>query len=137
MGVFSSFDKLAHRLINKNGQFVTWRIYKQDENAASPWNPHGSFTDYQFEEKKVKIVFFPISLQNNKTQSFINNSEQHKSDLFGYMASKDFTPDLKDVVMRGDKELRIEKIDVLSPNGEVDILYEIYFKSGEFYLAPS
>jgi hypothetical protein len=43
------------------------------------------------------------------------------------MADNWFAPDLKDVVIRGDKILRILSFELISPNGE-NLLYEFDFK---------
>jgi hypothetical protein len=125
MPIFNNFNQLAHRLIDKNGQSVIWRCFKDLEKSSEPWNP--GETEYQFEDKPVKIVFFPSSYRDSKTKGFIRNSEQHKSDYVGFMADNGFAPDLKDVVIRGDKILRILSFELISPNGE-NLLYEFDFK---------
>lgn len=62
-----------------------------------------------------------------ETIAYLRGTEVQNGSVMGYMGAVNFEPSLKDVVIRDGKELRLENIDVLSPNGQT-ILYTVVFK---------
>lgn len=111
----------ALRLIKKNGQPVIWRSLKNISSKSEPWKPSGiESVDYS-----VDICFLPIN--GRETKEYLGKTEVITGSVIGYMGKVDFEPSAKDVVMRDGSELRIESIDLLSPNGQ-KILYTVTFK---------
>ena len=62
-----------------------------------------------------------------ETIAYLRGTEVPTGSVMGLMGAVNFEPSLKDVVIRDGKELRLENIDVLSPNGKT-ILYTVVFK---------
>ena len=114
----------ALRLIKKNGQKVIWRSLPLSvDDALAPWNG-GDITPVNHD---VFICFVPVA--NRSTRQFfqyLTNSEIEIGEIAGLMGNINFEPFPKDVVIRDSKELRISKLDLLSPNGQ-NILYTIEF----------
>lgn len=115
----------ATRLIKKKGQLVKWQIINDPvpPDSNKPWNQAAATP----EEKDVYICFLPIDRQTFETLGYMKGNEIPKGSVMGLMANVDFEPNLKDVVLRNNKQLRIETINILSPNGQ-QILYTIIFK---------
>lgn len=123
MTVYSRQIERAQCMIDQKGQSVTWRQIVDTPNPTEPWKPTaGTPVD-----NTVKIVFFPYSLQTKKTLQFLTGTEIKSGYIYGLMASVSFTPGIKDVVIRGSKQLIIDSIDVLDPDG-TPILYTIGFQ---------
>lgn len=113
----------ALRLIKKNGQKVVWRKIEDVKNTDKPWLPSDAIvTNYD-----VDICFLPVGREGMDTMVFFQNTEVEIGSVKGLMGDVDFEPSLKDVVIRGEEELRILSIDLLSPNGQ-EVLYKIRFK---------
>lgn len=120
---YDSAIALAQRLIAKKGQKVTWKQVKNTADPSEPWKQ----TPTADVSKTVSICFVAVSdNQWRKLLAYLKGTEVPTGRLAGIMGAVNFTPNLKDVVVRSGKELRIESIDVLSPNGQV-ILYTIEF----------
>lgn len=115
----------AKRLIAKNGEKVKWRVIDDPTptDPNKPWEPGPATPD----DKDVSICFLPIDRQTMETFNFIKGTEVPKGSVMGLMGQVNFEPNLKDVVIRDGKELRIASLDVLSPNGQ-KILYTVVFK---------
>lgn len=126
MARFDAQVKTALRLIEKNGQVVTWRIVRDEPpvDSAQPWKPTNDATPV---EKNVSICFLTVDRQTFESLSFMDNGEIPQGAVMGYMGKVDFVPSLKDVVVRDGKELRVYYIDELKPNGQT-ILYKMVFK---------
>ena len=110
----------AKKLISKNGQPVTWRSFAAGANPSQPWKPTAGTSN----DTTVEMCFLPATKQ---TLEFMGLSEVPVGTVVGLMGLVPFEPSLSDVVIREGKELRIEKIDLLSPNGQ-KILYTVLFK---------
>lgn len=126
MGEFDRQIATAQRLIRQKGQAVKWRVITNGapSDPLKPWKPTQSPTvDYA-----VSICFLPINKETQRTLMLQAKSEVPTSNLMGLMGAVPFAPDMKDVVLRDGKELRIEAIDTLAPNGQ-PILYTVYFKA--------
>jgi hypothetical protein len=115
----------AKRLIAKNGELVKWRVIDDPTptDPNKPWEPGPATPD----DKDATICFLPIDRQTMETFNFIKGTEVPKGSVMGLMGQVNFEPNLKDVVIRDGKELRIASLDVLSPNGQ-KILYTVVFK---------
>ena len=125
MARFDRQVQTALKLIKKNGQAVKWRVINDPlpTDPAKPWEPAKATPI----DNDVVICFLPIDRQTMETLNFIKGTEISKGSVMGLMGQTSFSPNLKDVVLREGKELRIASIDVLSPNGQV-ILYTVVFK---------
>ena len=126
MAQFDRQVQTALKLIAKNGQAVKWRVVRDEPpvDASQPWKPTNDATPV---EKDVSICFLTVDRMTFETLSFMNGGEVPTGAVLGYMGAVDFEPSLKDVVIRDGKELRLENIDVLSPNGQT-MLYTVVFK---------
>jgi len=123
MARFDDSIATALRLILKNGQPVTWRSVRINENAIAPWKTNGGTVTDHF----VNMVFLPLDWQDRETMVFLNTTNVHAGSTIGLMGQVGFEPSLQDVVIRGSEELRIETLNVLSPNGQ-KVLYTAIFK---------
>ena len=125
MARFDRAIQTALRLIAKNGEKVTWRVINDapSPNPSQPWNPGASTP----EDKPATICFLPVDRQTQETFTFIKGTEVPKGSVMGLMGQVPFDPNLKDVVIRDGKELRLAYIDVLSPNGQ-KVLYTMVFQ---------
>ena len=126
MARFDTQIKTALRLIARNGQPVKWRVLLDGEPAdpLQPWKPSQLAA---LIEHDVKICFLPITKEMRETIAYLRGTEVNTGSTMGYMGAVSFKPSSKDVVIRDGVELRIENIDILSPNGQV-ILYTAVFK---------
>lgn len=125
MARFDRQIQTALKLIAKNGQKAKWRIIPDPAptDPTKPWRPGAAEPD----DKDVTICFLPIDRQTMETFAFIRGTEVPKGSVMGLMGNVPFEPNLKDVVIRDGRELRIANIDVLSPNGQ-KILYTVVFQ---------
>lgn len=114
----------ALRLIERNGQKIIWRQLPQSNNASEPWNAGtGVPTD-----NDAFICFVPVrDKETRKLFAYLTNTEVKIGSLAGLMGNVSFDPDPIDVVIRDGVELRIENLDLLSPNGQ-KILWTVEFK---------
>ena len=126
MARFDAQIKTALRLIAKNGQAAKWRIVRDGApvDSSQPWKPTQPATPV---EHDVTICFLPINKEMRETIAYLRGTEVPTGSVMGYMGAVDFEPSSKDVVIRDGVEMRIENIDVLSPNGQI-ILYTAVFK---------
>src|ERR1044072_9107403 len=124
MARFDRSIATAFRLIKKNGQRGTWRAISDKPNPTQPWNPGSRVVT----DNIVYICFLPVDRVSMETFTFMNGSEVQRGSLVGLMGQVPFVPNLKDVVIRDNRELRIANITVLSPNGQ-NVLYTVMFKS--------
>lgn len=124
-GRFDRQIATAKRLIQKNGQKVTWRVMTDgapaDENK--PWKAGvGSY-----EEHEVFICFLPEDLRNKEFIRYLTGMEVTTGTIIGLLGNVPFNPSPKDVVIRDGVEYRINDIELLSPNGQ-KVLYTVEFK---------
>jgi len=126
MARFDRAIQTALRLIAKNGEKVKWRVINDaaPTDPSQPWNP-GPATPV---DNDATICFLPVDRQTMETFTFIKGTEVPKGSVMGLMGNVPFAPNLKDVVIRDGKELRIANIDVLSPNGQ-KVLYTVVFQA--------
>lgn len=124
MGTFDRQIATAKRLIEKNGQKITWRkLAKTTPDTDKPWIvEEDGETDYD----NISIVFLPNNRQNNELIRYITGTEVTCGNVQGLMWGVPFTPSADDIVIRDGIELRIKSIDTLSPNGQI-ILHTIEF----------
>lgn len=126
MGKFDGAIATAQRLIAKNGEAVIWRSISNPEpvDPDKPWivGPTES-TDYV-----VNVCFLPLSRVNLETFTLIQGTEVPKGAVMALMGNVPFAPNLKDVVVRSGTELRIDSLDILSPNGQI-VLYTMVLKA--------
>jgi len=126
MSVYDNLINTAKRMIDEKGQYVTWRTLKNPQSPApeKPWDITEPLVEEEFE---VKIVFLPNDRYGREVFRYFANSDIPVGNLIGYMAQVDFTPSLKDVVIRDNVELSILSINEYNPNGEGFIVYIIEF----------
>lgn len=114
----------ALRLIKKNGQAVKWRVINDPaSDPLQPWNPEAATPV----DNDVVICFLPVNRQTMETFNFVKGTEVPKGAVMGLMGNVPFEPNLKDVVIRDNVELRIAHIITLSPNGQ-KILHKVLFQ---------
>jgi hypothetical protein len=116
----------AKRLIAKYGQAVTFRKIANGtpENLEMPWKPGPAVqTDYS-----VSMAFFPVGRVKNEFEHYSKDMQTPEGSELGYMASQDFVPAIKDVVLRGGEVLTVRSIDRIAPDG-TPILYIVHFES--------
>lgn len=123
----AKFDRqiaTAARLIQENGQLVTWRQIVDGAPADSdePWKPG----EQDVTDTAVYIVFLPEDRRGYEFLRALGGTTIPVGNLVGLMAAQSFTPTLKDVVLRDGTELAIRTIDALAPNGDI-IMYSIGF----------
>jgi hypothetical protein len=126
MARFDRAIALSTKLIAKNGQAVTWRVIKDGAplDPLQPWKPTEQAATV---EHPVVIAFLPLSGDMRKTITRLRGTEVPINAVMGLMASVDFNPVAKDVVIRDGQEWRIEHIDTLAPNGQ-KVLHTVVFK---------
>lgn len=126
MGQFDRQIATAQRLIKKNGQKIVWRKLADatPSNPAEPWN---GGTNVPVEHSPF-LCFVPAKESATRVfMAYLAGTEIKTGRLAALMGAVDFVPDSKDIVVRDGVELRIDSIDVVSPNGQ-PILYMIEFK---------
>lgn len=125
MAVYDDDIEMALEMIAESGQLVTWRQINDASpvDPTEPWKP-GKTTPTDFD---ATICFFPVDKDTAKSFSTVKGSEIPKGCTLGYMGQAPFVPNLKDVVIRNGKQLRIVDFDVIAPNGEI-ILYTVIFQ---------
>ena len=126
MAQFDRQVQTALKLIAKNGQAVKWRVVRDGApvDSSQPWKPTQPATPV---EHDVTICFLTVDKDTYETLSYTAGGEVPMGAVMGLMGAVNFEPSLKDVVIRDGKELRLENIDVLSPNGQT-ILYTVVVK---------
>lgn len=104
--------------IERSGQQVIWKSLTNGA-GANPWQPtNGTSTEYN-----VNMCFVP----NSKLQ-YWNGTEIAVGETIGLMGYvEDFTPKIKDIVLRNGKELSIKNIKSLEPADKV-VLYKVVFE---------
>lgn len=125
MGVFDRQIASAKRMIAKYGEFC---VFKQPGDPIpldpeKPWIiPDGAEVDFI----DIKIAFFGLDVEKFKMYQEMFGTEVPTGIYMGYMANVPFTPTLKDSIRRkSGAMLSIVNINVVNPNGEAAILYEI------------
>lgn len=114
----------ALRLIQKNGQQIVWRSLPGSNNPDEPWNPGTEVPT----DNNAFICFVPVrDKETRKLFAYLTGMEVQIGSLAGLMGNVAFNPNPKDVVIRDGVELRIENLDLLSPNGQ-KILWTVEFK---------
>ena len=111
------FDRqiaMAQRLIQKNGQKVTYRRYPTPVNGNNePWNGGTNAPT----ESDVFICFVPVrDKDTRKLIAAITGTEVEYGTLAGLMGQVPFTVSRNDVIVRNGKEIRIVNADILAPN---------------------
>lgn len=119
MGKFDRQIATAKRLIQKNGQLVQWKRTVKDVSITNPWEQ----VETEPVLNDVYICFLPSI---DPWIKYIKGSDVTTGTLYGIMGQTSFDLSAADVVIIDGEELRIKKIDKLSPNGQI-ILYTIEF----------
>lgn len=124
MGVYDRAIATAQRIIAQKGQAVTWESRENGDpvDADKPWRSGAT----EKTDHTVNIVFLPYNRQNYEFLRMIAGTEIPAGKMYGLMGAVDFSPALKDTVLRGSERLGVTAIDVLAPNGD-PILYTIGF----------
>lgn len=125
MGQYDEEIADAKELITEFGQSVEWQQTVEVENTEQPWKG----TSGTPKKYKTKIAF--VAAKDNewrKLLAYLKGTEVASSRMAGLMAGgQKFIPSLKDFVIRGDKTLAIESIDIVQPSDQ-PILYIVEFK---------
>lgn len=124
MARFDRQIKSALRLIEKNGQVVTWRQPQRTQNFNEPWKVASAAPI----NHSPRICFLPVDKETRELIAYLRGNNELKSgSVIGLMGNVSFTPAATDFVIRDGVNLEIASIDVLSPNGQ-KILYTVEFK---------
>jgi hypothetical protein len=128
MARFDSMIAMTKRLIEKNGQTVTWRQITNGTppDQDKPWKPAASVNA----DNPVKMVFLPSDRENREFIQYLTGTTVKTGDLLAYMGQVSFAPSAKDVIVRGNVEYVVETIDLVEPNDEGVILYIIELGAG-------
>jgi hypothetical protein len=124
MGVYDRQIATALRLIAAKGQAVTWQSIDNGApaDASKPWLP----ADAVPVEHPVSILFLPDTRSGFEWLAYLQGTEVPQGRMIGLMGAVDFTPSIRDLVVRDGKPIRPLNITPLNPNGET-ILYTIGF----------
>jgi hypothetical protein len=124
MGEYDRPIATAKRLIEKKGQVCTWiqHILGTPSDADKPWLTGND----EIVSLPVSIVFLSANRINNEFIRALLGTEVTVGTVKGIMAGQTFEPTKKDIVIRGDKTLRIKNIDPVKP-AEDAILHIIEF----------
>lgn len=126
MSVYDNQIATALRLIEAKGMAVTWQSLVNGTPAESdkPWNPGEAVET----EHSVSIVFLPMDKDTKKYSQNESDTDIGKGYEKGLMGQVNFTPRIKDTVLRGTETLTVKDFDRLAPNGEI-ILYKLEFET--------
>lgn len=121
MGVYDRFIKSAKRLISRYGEQCTWISEQQSEDPDSPWNSG----EEDSIKSPVKIAFFPNDNSGFETIAKALGADVSMGNVIGYMPNVNFEVSDKDSILRtiAGKNLTINSIDEINPNGEKVVLY--------------
>lgn len=124
MGVYDRQIARAIKQIKKKGQLVIWQQPGLVHNSTQPWR-HDDATPP--DPIPVSIVFLsPKTTGLNELFHLMQGTSVPDGAPRGLMGAVEFTPAIKDVVIRGSETLRIKSIDIVAPNGD-PILYKLEF----------
>jgi hypothetical protein len=103
--------------IEQSGQLINWKQINKVE-TSTPWLPtNGTAIDND--------VF--MCFATNAKLQYWSGTEIPVGMMIGLMGQVDFTPKMKDVVIRNGEELTVKQINTLAPNGVV-VLYKVVFE---------
>jgi len=122
MARFDRQIQTALRLIKKNGQLVQWKQTVKTVDTNEPWIQE----ETELVLNDVYICFLPVNKEMRELIHYLKGSDVTTGNTLGLMGSVSFIPSSADIVVRDGKELKIDNIDLLSPNGQ-NILYTIEF----------
>lgn len=113
----------AQRLIKKNGAAVKWRKFVKTEVPGKPWETTQTIVDHD-----AIVCFLPMTKSLYETLAFIPGTDVAIGSTMGLMGQVTFDIEDTDVVLDYDgKELAIESVQTLAPNGQ-KILHTVVFK---------
>ena len=119
MSEYDSLVKTALRLIKKKGVSVIWRQITEgpSPDPDKPWLSGETITtDYS-----VDIVFLPVSTISSQ---YMSGTTVPEGAVVGYMPQVAFVPSIKDVIIRDNKQITINKFNEYKPAIDT-ILYEL------------
>ncbi len=125
MGEYDRAVASATRGIKKKGELCTW-ISRAEGTLADATKPWDKATDVKV-ETKVNILFTFDDLEDRQLRHYLKNTETQRGLVNGMMHVVNFTPRMKDTVLRANEELIVVTLDVLSPGGVI-IYHLIEFK---------
>lgn len=116
MARYDSAIATAKRLIQKDGQTVTW-----SKSALTPIDPDQPWLgDTSVVTNYTPFVcFVPASGGFYTLIQYLKGTEVPKTGTYGLMAPQAFMPEITDLVMRNNSPLKIATIDTLQPNEQV------------------
>ena len=127
MGVYDRLIATATRMIRDRGESVTW----ESQSLATSPNPEKAWkgAETQTTPHTVNMVFLPYETIGREFLRYRKDSSVATGSEGGLMAQVDFTPTMKDSVIRtsNDKKYVVKNLIEYNPNGE-SILWVIEFK---------
>lgn len=128
MGVYDRQTANALRMIAKYGESCTW-FANVDSVPPDPSKPWETGDDEPVEHIGIKIAFFPLEIEQYKSYQVMTGTEVPTGVYIAYMGRVPFEVGIKDSIRRSDgKMLAIVNMNVVNPNGEGAILYEIWVR---------
>lgn len=132
MAVYDRMKDAANRLIEKYGKQTYLRQIRDAAplNSDQPWIPGGNITSV---DRPVTIAFLPDKKENRYSQQ-LGISRMNQTDhmpegyIVGYMGPVDFTPNLKDLILKDGRYLTIDRLEEVRPNDESATLYILRLK---------
>lgn len=126
MDVYARLAATATRLLKNYGVEVTYRQIVNGA-AADPTKPWivGSAVNT---DHTVDVVFDNEKRVGYESNHYLASTEVPVGNDIVYMAEQSFTPKIKDVIIFDGKELTIESVKNIAPNGSA-VLYEMRISS--------
>lgn len=118
--IYTRLAASATRMIAQYGQIVTWKQLNEGTptDTTKPWK-EGGFTAVTY---NVKMLFLPNNRLFFESEHLIrmdNSRDEFDTQVAGqeqgYLAVQSFTPKVKDVVIRDNKEYRIQSLNLYKP----------------------
>lgn len=123
MGQFDRLRNTATRLITKYGEKVRYiNVQDGEEVDGKEWER----TEPTKTEHIVPIVFLPNKSSVEQLFQMMQNGNVQTGNEVAYVPTLNFTPSLKDIIIRSDGvERRIKAISPIRPNGDAVVVYKM------------
>ncbi|HCH8285046.1 TPA: hypothetical protein NNQ18_004707 [Salmonella enterica] len=122
----AQYDRLrntATRLITKFGEKIRYKnVLDGEPTDGKDWERGAP----QINEYSVSVVFLPMKSSIEQLFRMMQNGNVQTGSERAYMHFVNFTPSLKDLIIRNDGvERRIRSISPIKPNGDSVVVYEL------------
>ena len=117
---YDDMIETALELITEFGEPVTW-VQVTDDTVFDENNPL-SAGDTVKVDYPVDIAFLPVDKDTRRSIQARTGTLIPEGTVLGYMGQTEFTPKLKDQIIRDGKQITVRFFDVYAPAGDV-VLY--------------